>query len=63
MHYMTKTNSTPQSTMEKVEIYKINVQIIPTRIIIWHYLGLAPLSSIKPLILLICEALEMFPYE
>jgi len=34
MHYMTKLNSTPQSPMEKVEIYKINVKVIPTRIII-----------------------------
>ncbi len=34
MHYMTKTNSTPQSPMAKVEIYKINVQTIPIRIII-----------------------------
>jgi hypothetical protein len=34
MQYITKPNSTPQSPMAKVEIYKINVKGIPTRIII-----------------------------
>jgi hypothetical protein len=52
MHFMPQPNSTPQSPMAKVEIYKINVKVISTGIIICHHLGLAPLSSIKPLIVL-----------
>jgi hypothetical protein len=49
----------PWSPMAKVEIYELNANLI----FIWHYLGLVALSWMKAPKLLICELLEVFPYE